>query len=121
MKFKRPQGARWGVKALAESEELHLVMYDEIGGDFWGEGITSRDVVAALAGAPDAKTIRVSINSPGGDAFEGIAIHTALAKHPAKVIVEVDALAASAASVIAMAGDEVHMAAGAMMMMRVRR
>lgn len=116
MKLKRPQGAQWSVKALAESDELQIVMYDDIGESWFGEGVTSRAVIEALNSAPDAKTIRVALNSPGGDVFEGVAIHTALAKHPAKVIVEVDALAASAASVIAMAGDEVHMAAGAMMM-----
>jgi hypothetical protein len=58
----------------------------------------------------------VRLNSPGGDYFDGVAIANALARHPATVTVHVDGLAASAASVIAMAGDKVVMHPGAQMM-----
>lgn len=60
--------------------------------------------------------IVVNINSPGGDVFEGIAIHNMLKRHKAKITVNVDGLAASIASVIAMAGDVVRMPSNAMMM-----
>ena len=64
----------------------------------------------------DAAEITVRINSPGGDVFDGFAIYNLLAQHPAKINVKVDGWAASAASVIAMAGDTIEMAANALMM-----
>ncbi len=86
-------------------------IYDEIG--MWG--VTASDFVKDLTGVGSAE-IRLHINSPGGDVFEGLAILTALRQHPAKVTVSVDGVAASAASFIAMAGDEIVMAPNAMMM-----
>ena len=64
----------------------------------------------------DAEEITVRINSPGGDVFDGFAIYNLLAQHPAKIHVKVDGWAASAASVIAMAGDTREVAANALMM-----
>lgn len=64
----------------------------------------------------DVSTINLYINSPGGSVFEGIAIHNMLKRHPATVNVYVDALAASIASVIAMAGDTIHMYKNSMLM-----
>ncbi|RAI79305.1 Clp protease ClpP [Macrococcoides goetzii] len=64
----------------------------------------------------DVEEITVNINSPGGDVYEGIAIHNMLKRHKAKVIVNIDGLAASIASVIAMAGDVVRMPNNAMIM-----
>jgi len=94
---------------------LEIVMYDVIGADLFG-GISAREVLAVLSAHKDVPEIVVRLNSPGGSVFEGVAIYNALAKHPARVVIEVDALAASAASVIAMAGDEIRMAKGAYMM-----
>jgi ATP-dependent Clp protease, protease subunit len=70
----------------------------------------------ALAKLGDVKTINLRINSPGGSAFSGVAIYNQLKRHPARIEVDVDGLAASIASVIAMAGDEVRMGEGAQMM-----
>ena len=64
----------------------------------------------------DADTIHLRINSPGGDVFAARAIQTALKQHPAKVIAHIDGLAASAASVVAMAGDEIEMVDGGFLM-----
>lgn len=89
--------------AIAEIE-----IYDEIG--FWG---TTAARFASFIKAITADELRVYLNSPGGDAFDGLAIMNALRRHPAKVVVTVDSLAASAASVIAMAGDEIVMNRGA--------
>jgi len=75
----------------------------------------ARDVQAALKGIT-APAIDLYINSPGGSVFEGLAIHNLIKAHPAKVTAHVIGLAASIASVIAMAGDEIVMADGAMMM-----
>lgn len=91
-----------------------LVLYGFVGDDFMGEGFTARAVLEALAEADGDVTVR--LNSGGGFAWEGVAIHSALMAHPGRVTVRVDGVAASAASVIAMAADELVMATGAMLM-----
>lgn len=93
-----------------------LVLYGYVGDTFFDEGFTSRDVLDALAEVGRDTDVTVRINSAGGDAFEGIAIFNALSAHVGKVRVEVDAIAASAASVIAMAGDTIAMRAGSLLM-----
>jgi ATP-dependent protease ClpP protease subunit len=85
-------------------------LYDPI--DSWGGdwGVSAKEFAAALDGlGPDVIEIHLHINSPGGEVFEGIAILNTLRNHPAKVVSVVDGIAASAASFIAMAGDEVVM------------
>lgn len=89
-----------------------VYVYDVIGG-WWG--MTADDFVRDVASL-DVDTIVLHLNSPGGDASEGVAIANVLRAHRAKVVVRVDGMAASAASVIAMAGDEVVMGIGAQMM-----
>lgn len=95
----------------ATTAEATVWVYDAIG-DF---GVSAAELVPAIE-ALTAPAITVRVNSPGGDYFAGVAIANALARHPASVTVHVDALAASAASVIAMAGDDVVMHPGARMM-----
>jgi ATP-dependent protease ClpP protease subunit len=84
-----------------------LYLYDFIGADLFGDGITAKRVIEDLAEIGQVETLDVRINSPGGDVFDGIAIHNALARFPAQVVVHIDGLAASAASLIAMAGDKI--------------
>lgn len=100
--------SKWNpaVHAAEESDET-ISIYDVIGADWTGEGITSKRIAGALRkiGKQD---VTVHVNSPGGDFFEGIAIYNLLREHPAKVTVKVMGLAASAASVIAMAGDSIQ-------------
>lgn len=98
-----------------KGSEVELFIYDEIGEGFFGGGITAK-AVASLLKEHEPKTIRVRLNSPGGDVFQGAAIYNLLRDHEAKVVVDVDGMALSAASVIAMAGDEIRMAENAMMM-----
>jgi ATP-dependent protease ClpP protease subunit len=86
-------------------------VYDEIG--YWG--ISASDFVAELSQL-NVSAIDLHINSPGGEIFDGIAIMNALRAHPAVVTTYVDSLAASIASVIAMAGDRIVMAANSQMM-----
>ncbi len=96
---------------------LELNMLDVIGEDWWtGGGITSGKVKAALDQNKDAKTIKVLMNSPGGDAFEGLAIQSLLKRTGARVEIEIIGMAASAATVIAMAGDSIAIHEGAMFM-----
>jgi ATP-dependent protease ClpP protease subunit len=99
----KPEATGLHIRAAA-SGAVELLIYDAIGADMWGEGVTAKSVVAALADAGD-KPVVARINSPGGDVFDGMAIYNALRGHAAGVTVRVDGLAASAASVIAMAGE----------------
>lgn len=81
----------------------------QIGYDpWWEEGVSSASIREQLA-KMDGTDLTVWINSPGGDVLEGSAIYTALKEYPGKVTIKVEALAASAASVIAMAADELYM------------
>lgn len=98
-----------------------LSIDDVIGGGFFFGGITARQVNRFLKENDKAKEITVRINSPGGDVFEGMAIHNALKRSGARVIVEVEGLAASAASIVAMAGDEIRVSKGAMIMIHESR
>jgi ATP-dependent protease ClpP protease subunit len=96
----------------ASPDEAEVMLYDEIGGWY---GATADEFIADLRGI-SSPNLRVRINSPGGSVFEGIAIANALRSHPANVTIQVDSVAASIASVIAMAGDRVEMAPNAMIM-----
>jgi ATP-dependent protease ClpP protease subunit len=91
-----------------------IEMYGVIGESFWEDGITAREVSVAVAG-PETDII-CRINSPGGSSFEGIAIYNILKSSGKNIKVIIDGVAASAASVIAMAGDSIEMGTGTMMM-----
>ena len=98
-----------------KSDEVTKVyIYDEIGDSWWG-GTGATDFVQQIAAIKTPK-IELHLNSPGGDIFEGVAIYNALKSHSAEVTVIVDALAASAASFIAQAGDKIIMTRAATMM-----
>lgn len=80
-----------------------------------GRGVTAKRISAALRAIGNNDVV-VNINSPGGDMFEGLAIYNLLRSHSGKVTVNILGIAASAASIIAMAGDEVQMGRGAFLM-----
>lgn len=102
--------------AAASDSALTIDVYDVIGEDWWtGGGFTEKRMAAALRSIGE-RDVSVNINSPGGDMFAGIAMYNQLAAHKGKVTVNVMGLAASAASVIAMAGDEIRMGAGSFLM-----
>lgn len=96
-----------GLRAENSDGANVITILDQIGADWYGEGVTSKRIAAALRSIK-ADEIVVDINSPGGDFFEGVAIYNLLRQDPRKVTVRILSLAASAASVIAMAGDEVQ-------------
>lgn len=104
------------VKALS-ADTTEVMIYGTIGANSWWDesGVTASGMAEALRNITSAN-IHVRINSGGGDVFEGVAIHTLLARHSATVTTFVDGIAASAASFIAMAGDKVVSARNAMMM-----
>ncbi len=99
------------VRALT-NDEAEVLLYDEIGG-LWG--IQADDIRRDLESLA-AKTIHVRINSPGGSVFDGMAVYNTLREHDARIVTHIDGLAASMASVIAMAGDEVRMSESAFLM-----
>lgn len=103
------------ILALANNR-AEILIHEPIGENWYGDGLTSKRFIDDLAKLGDVKDILVRINSPGGAVFDGIAIYNALKSHKATVEVVVEGLAASIASVIAMAGDTVKMGDGAMMM-----
>jgi len=102
------------VRAAAEGE-ASISIYEPIGESWDGNGVTAKRIGAALRSI-GARDVVVNINSPGGDFFEGVAIYNQLRDHKAKITVRVMGLAASAASVIAMAGDEILMGGGSFLM-----
>lgn len=99
--------SHWRAEADADTRTANLHLYGAIGG-YWG-GIDAAEMVPAIRDL-DVDTLNVYVNSPGGNVYDGIAIRNALRSHKARVVVTVDGLAASAASFIACAGDEVIMA-----------
>ena len=112
--------ASWNpsIKAAVAEQSNSITMYGVIGdsySSYYGEGVTLSRVDAALRSIGDNE-VDVYINSPGGDMFEGIAIYNRLREHPKKVTVKVIGLAASAASIIAMAGEERLIAKSAFLM-----
>jgi len=97
----------------AKTGEIWL--YDVVGEGFFG-GMSAKTFNDELNKLGKVDTINLRINSPGGSVFDGVAIYNTLKRHPARLEVDVDGIAASIASVIAMAGDEIRIAANAMMM-----
>ncbi len=92
-------------------------LYDPV--DSWGGewGVSAKEVADVLDELPeDVQEIRLHLNSPGGEVFEGLAILNQLRAHRARVVTVVDGIAASIASVIAMAGDEVVVSPNSEMM-----
>tara|TARA_B100000749_G_scaffold280793_1_gene278822 strand:+ start:5590 stop:6612 length:1023 start_codon:yes stop_codon:yes gene_type:complete len=95
-----------------QSSEAEINLDDKIG----MFGITAKDFIDGLKEIGNVDTINVHISSGGGSVIEGHAIFNALQRHESKVVIHIDSLAASMASVIAMAGDEIRMAANALFM-----
>lgn len=108
---------RLTAEKLENAEAVQIDIFDVIGDSYWRpDAIGARSVLKKLREAGKANEIRVRINSGGGSAFDGLAIYALLVSHEARVIIDIDGLAASAASVIAMAGDEIRIAETAMLM-----
>ncbi len=103
------------VKNSSGEESADLILYGSIGDDSWAD-IDSKEFAKELRDLGNIKTLNVHINSGGGSVFAGQAIHSQLKRHSAHINVYVDGLAASIASVIAMAGDRIIMPKNAMMM-----
>ncbi|QOX78739.1 phage major capsid protein [Trichlorobacter lovleyi] len=111
-----PEKKFYSIKAMAETDTAEIFIYEQIGEDWWtGEGVTAKNFCKEVA-ALNVRQIDLHINSPGGSVFDGQAIYNALKRHPACVTTYVDGIAASIASVIALAGDTVIMAPNSLYM-----
>jgi ATP-dependent Clp protease protease subunit len=106
----------WNFKALDEKTG-ELTLYGEISNEtWWGDEVTPKEFKSDLDNLGEIDTLNIYINSPGGDVFAGQTIYSILKRHKAHKNVYIDGLAASIASVIAMAGNTIFMPKNAMMM-----
>jgi len=96
----------------ARGTGAEVLIYDEIG----AYGVSAKGFLAELGALPDGVPIDLRLNSPGGSVFDAVAIFNALTRHTGTVTVWIDGIAASAASYIAMAGDEIVMPENAFLM-----
>lgn len=100
------QGISFKAKGKTSAE---ILIYEDVG-EGWFGGISAKTFADNLKGLGDVKTIDVRINSYGGDVFDGLAIYNQLVQHKATITTHIDGVAASIASVIAMAGKEIRIA-----------
>lgn len=109
---------KWESGIRAEIEEDNTIsILDPIGLDYWtGDGVTAKRIAAALRQIGHEQDVTVYINSPGGDMFEGFAIYNLLRNHGGNVTVKIIGIAASAASIIAMAADDLQIARAGFLM-----
>lgn len=103
-----------GVTATSDGDVLDVLISGRIGASMWFGGVSAASVATAIAGHTGG--LRLRINSPGGDAFEGFAIYNLLSEHPGQITTRIEGLAASAASIIAMVGDSIEMPPASMLM-----
>jgi ATP-dependent Clp protease, protease subunit len=104
---------RWYEFRAQAKGAAEIVIYDEIG----AFGIPAKAFIDELKALGSVPELTLRINSPGGSVFDGVAIYNALQRHEARITVRIDGLAASIASMIAMAGDEVVMPENAMLVL----
>ena len=112
----RPGSRSWYRIEAKANDTVDVAIYDAIGA--WYDGVSAKQFVADLQALPaSVKTIRVHVNSPGGDAFDAVAIANALKLHPARVEMVIEGLAASAATIITNGGgDAIQIADNALVM-----
>lgn len=103
------------LRAETSGNEATIYLYDVIVSDDWFGGVAAEDFVKELSSLT-ADTIHLRINSPGGDVFAARAMEAAVKGHQSKVIAHIDGLAASAATFVALAADDVEISDGAMFM-----
>jgi ATP-dependent Clp protease, protease subunit len=101
-------GTGYSIKAKGPAT-AEVYIYEDVG-ESWFGGVPAKQFAADLQALGAVSTINVRLNSYGGDVFDGLAIYRLLADHPATVVSYIDGIAASIASVIAMAGDEIRIA-----------
>jgi len=115
--FKPEQPFKISNKSATKGE---IILYSTIGDSMWGDSVSAKQFDAELKKLdPTVNEITLRINSGGGDVFQGVTIYNRLKQHKAKIIVHIDGLAASIASIIALAGDEIIIGEGALFMVHL--
>lgn len=108
---------RWFEMVRAQAPGAAVIrIFGDIGESWWSDSVSAAGFAEQLDALGDVSALEIRLNSPGGDMFDGIAIFNTLRSHPARVTTYVDGLAASAASVVAMAADELIMGTGTQLM-----
>ena len=97
-------------------DRADIWIYGDIGESWSGDSVTAKDLSDELKKLAGVKEITLRLNSPGGNVFDGLAMYNSLKKFPARIVTEIDGMALSIASIVALAGDEVRMAGNAVYM-----
>lgn len=113
--------AKNGYRVINRAGRGEIYLYGIIGADWFGDGVTAKQFSEDMKALKGVKDIDLRINSEGGSVFDGKTMYSLLRDHGARITVHVDGLAASAASFIAMAGDEIRIAEGAFIMIHNAR
>jgi ATP-dependent Clp protease protease subunit len=127
MRIIQAKGKGLSIKAATDAKEAEVIIYGGIGDDFWGDGsmISLKNFSDEMKTVPnDITVLNVRISSPGGDVFQGIGIYNRLLDWKRKasgrsIKVYIDGWAASIASIIALAGDEIIIGEGALYMIHL--
>jgi|TARA_R110002050_G_scaffold192014_6_gene326936 ATP-dependent Clp endopeptidase proteolytic subunit ClpP len=102
----------YSIKNIAKSENTEVMIYDEIG----SYGVDAKSFINEIKNIPKDTSVLLRINSPGGSVIDGLAIYDAINRMPQKVTARIEGIAASMASVIALAADEVIMSENSLYM-----
>jgi ATP-dependent Clp endopeptidase proteolytic subunit ClpP len=102
----------YSIKNIAKSENTEVMIYDEIG----SYGVDAKSFINEIKNIPKDTSVLLRINSPGGSVIDGLAIYDAISRMPQKVTARIEGIAASMASVIALAADEVIMSENSLYM-----
>jgi ATP-dependent Clp endopeptidase proteolytic subunit ClpP len=107
----------WYSMKKSDDDTAEVCIFDEIGVSFWGEDtVSAKAFNDELTSLGEVKNITLRVNSPGGDVFDGVAIHNMLKNHKATVTARVEGIAASAASYVVMAADKIVMPSNSFML-----
>ena len=102
----------YSIKNIAKSQMTEVMIYDEIG----NFGVDAKSFINEIKQIPNDTSVLLRINSPGGSVIDGLAIYDAISRMPQKVTARIEGIAASMASVIALAADEVIMSENSLYM-----
>lgn len=115
------QWFKWAARVDSDPAHSTLHIYDVIGADPWFGGVDVNELVAEIEALDSKAELAVRINSPGGAAWDGLTLANAIMRHPGKTTTHIDGLAASAASLVALAGDHVVISKYGQMMLHNAR
>lgn len=102
----------YSIKNVTESQMTEVMIYDEIG----NFGVDAKSFISEIKNIPSDKSVLLRINSPGGSVIDGLAIYDAISRMPQKVTSRIEGIAASMASIVALAADEVIMSENSLYM-----